>query len=110
MADQLRRLYLMVNQQKQIMDGVNSALSSGVVLNDLNGIIFYANQSFAHMVGVDAGSLRGRSYTDLGPDIARSLVTHTLPVHQTGDLFKFCRNTSGRQRPALLPTIMTASA
>lgn len=88
-ADQLRRLYLMVNQQKQIMDGVNSALSAGVVLNDLNGIIFYANQSFAHMVGVDAGSLRGRSYTDLGPDIARSLVTHTLAVHQTGDLSSF---------------------
>ncbi|CAK7024474.1 MAG: hypothetical protein DESF_01014 [Desulfovibrio sp.] len=88
-ADQLRRLYLMVNQQKQIMDGVNSALSAGVVLNDLNGTIFYANQSFAHMVGMEANSMRGRPYTDLGPDIARSLVTHTLAVHQTGDLSSF---------------------
>ena len=51
-AEQMRRLYLMVNQQKQIMDGVNSALSAGVVLNDLNGIIFYANQSFARLSGL----------------------------------------------------------
>ena len=106
-ADQLRRLYLMVNQQKQIMDGVNSALSAGVVLNDLNGIIFYANQSFAHMVGMDANSLRGRAYTDLGPDLARSLVTHTLAVHQTGNLSTFTETLPVDERPRYFFTSCT---
>lgn len=88
-SDQLRRLYTVVNQQKQIMDGVNSALSSGIVLNDLNGVIFYANQSFARMAGKDINALRGHPHTDLGPDLARSLVTHTLAVHQSGHLSSF---------------------
>ena len=88
-SDQLRRLYTVVNQQKQIMDGVNSALSSGIVLNDLNGVIFYANQSFARMAGKDLNALRGHPHTDLGPDLARSLVTHTLAVHQSGHLSSF---------------------
>ena len=88
-ADQLRRLYTVVNQQKQIMDGVNSVLSSGIVLNDLNGLIFYANQSFARMANLDVDALRGRPYTDMGPDLARSLVTHTLAVHQSGGLSSF---------------------
>jgi PAS domain S-box-containing protein len=88
-SDQLRRLYTVVNQQKQIMDGVNSALSSGIVLNDLNGVIYYANQSFARMAGKDINALRGHPHTDLGPDLARSLVTHTLAVHQSGHLSSF---------------------
>ena len=60
-AEQMHRLYLVVNQQKQIMDGVNSALSAGIVLNDLNGIIHYANQSFARLCGLEAATLRGQS-------------------------------------------------
>ena len=88
-ADQLRQLYTVVNQQKQIMDGVNSALSAGIVLNDLNGVIYYANQSFARMAGIDVNVLRGRPHTELGPDLARSLVTHTLAVHQSGGLSSF---------------------
>ncbi len=83
-ADQIRRLYLVVNQQKQILDGVNAALPAGVVLNDMNGVIFYANQSFASMAGRQAGELRGLKHTDLGRDLARSLVTHTLAVHGSG--------------------------
>lgn len=88
-ADQLRRLYRVVNQQKQIMDGVNSALSAGIVLNDFNGRLFYANQGFARMTGLPAEQLPGMAHTDLGPDLARSLVTHTLAVYQTQSLSSF---------------------
>ena len=88
-ADQLRRLYRVVNQQKQIMDGVNSALSAGIVLNDFNGRLFYANQGFARMTGLPAEQLPGLAHTDLGPDLARSLVTHTLAVYRTGALSSF---------------------
>ncbi|MBO4301638.1 MAG: PAS domain-containing protein [Desulfovibrio sp.] len=83
-AEQMRRLYLVVNQQKQILDGVNSALPAGVVLNDMNGVIFYANQSFATMAGRKVAELRGLQHTELGLDLARSLVTHTRAVHSSG--------------------------
>lgn len=88
-ADQTRRLFLVVNQQKQIMDGVNSALSACIVLNDLNGVIYYANQSFARMVGMSLEQLSGLSYTKLPSDMARSLVTHTLAVHKSNGVVSF---------------------
>lgn len=88
-AEQMHRLYLVVNQQKQIMDGVNSALSAGIVLNDLNGVIHYANQSFARLCDMEAASLRGRKYSELGMELAHSLVTHTLAVHRSGEPFSF---------------------
>ena len=79
----MHKLYLVVNQQKQIMDGVNSALSAGIVLNDLNGVIHYANQSFARLCGREkAAELRGLKYSELDMELARSLVTHTLAVHR----------------------------
>lgn len=61
----MRRLYLVVNQQKQIMDGVNSALSAGIVLNDLSGVIYYANQSYARMTGLSVEQLRGLPHSQL---------------------------------------------
>ncbi len=89
-AEQMHKLYLVVNQQKQIMDGVNSALSAGIVLNDLNGVIHYANQSFARLCGREkATELRGQKYSELDMELARSLVTHTLAVHRAGEPFSF---------------------
>lgn len=88
-ADQLRRLYQVVNQQKQIMDGVNTALSAGIVLNDLNGVIHYANQGYARMAGLGVEELRGLEHTRLLPELARSLVTHTLAVHQSHSVANF---------------------
>ncbi len=89
-AEQMHKLYLVVNQQKQIMDGVNSALSAGIVLNDLNGVIHYANQSFARLCGREkATELRGLKYSELDMELARSLVTHTLAVHRGGEPFSF---------------------
>ena len=90
MAEQMHKLYLVVNQQKQIMDGVNSALSAGIVLNDLNGVIHYANQSFARLCGREkATELRGLKYSELDMELAHSLVTHTLAVHRAGEPFSF---------------------
>lgn len=88
-AEQMHRLYLVVNQQKQIMDGVNSALSAGIVLNDLDGGIHYANQSFARMCGMEVAALRGRKHSDLGMELAHSLAAHTLVVHRAGGSFSF---------------------
>ena len=99
-AAQMRRLYLVVNQQKQILDGVNSALSAGVVLNDLDGVIFYANDSFARMAGREAAALRGVQHTELGPEFAGSLVAHTLAVYESGGSSSFTEAlpAGGKQR------------
>lgn len=83
-ADQLRRLYMALHQQKQIMDGVNTASSAGIVLNDLNGMLHYANQGFALMAGRKPEELLGLAHTELPLDLARSLVTHTLEVRRSG--------------------------
>ncbi|MDR3357866.1 MAG: PAS domain-containing protein [Desulfovibrio sp.] len=88
-ADKMRYLYQIVNQQKQIMDGVNSALSAGIILNDLNGVIYYANQSYAQMTGLSQTDLTGLSYKNLNADMARSLVTHTQAVYQSKKMASF---------------------
>ncbi|MDR2054944.1 MAG: PAS domain-containing protein [Desulfovibrio sp.] len=88
-ADEMRHLYQLVNQQKQIMDGVNSALSAGIILNDLNGVIYYANQSYVQMTGLNQPDLTGLSYRNLTPDMARSLVTHTQAVYQSKKMASF---------------------
>ena len=41
------------------------------------------------MTGLPAEQLPGMAHTDLGPDLARSLVTHTLAVYQTQSLSSF---------------------
>ena len=48
---ELLQLYQISNQQKQLLDGINSALVDGIVLTDKGGMVQYANQAFAHMVG-----------------------------------------------------------
>ena len=44
--------------------------------------------------------IRDSPHTDLGPDLARSLVTHTLAVHQSGSLSSFTETlmVEGHQR------------
>ena len=48
---ELLQLYQISNQQKQLLDGINSALVDGIVLTDKGGMVQYANQAFARMVG-----------------------------------------------------------
>ena len=45
---ELLQLYQISNQQKQLLDGINSALVDGIVLTDKGGMVQYANQAFAH--------------------------------------------------------------
>lgn len=88
-AEQIRHLYQMLFQQKQILDGVNAALPAGVALNDMNGVLFYANQSFADMAGRPVDELRGLQHTALDRPLAHSLVTHTRAVHDSGTPTEF---------------------
>ncbi|MCR5562020.1 MAG: PAS domain-containing protein [Desulfovibrio sp.] len=93
-ADEMRGLYLMVNEQKQIIDGVNTALSAGIVLNDLSGVIYYANQSYADMAGMTIEAISGITYDKLPDELARSLVEHTIAVNDTVEKADFAENLS----------------
>lgn len=88
-ANDMRELYQMVNDQKQILDGVNAALSAGVVLNDLAGTIYYVNPSYAAMANMEPHLMQGMSYKDLPIDMARSLASHTNTVDSTGTMGTF---------------------
>ncbi len=48
---ELLQLYQLSNRQKQLLDGINSTLVDGIVLTDKGGMVKYANQAFARMVG-----------------------------------------------------------
>ncbi|MBR4741477.1 MAG: PAS domain-containing protein [Desulfovibrio sp.] len=88
-ADQMRSLYMIANEQKQILDGVNTALSAGVVLNDLSGEIYYVNQRYAEMAHMDAEKMNGMSYMQLPYEMARSLVNHTLAINENPEMINF---------------------
>ena len=89
MGNKIRQLYLVVNQQKQIMDGVNSALTSGVVLNDLNNIIYYANESFADLSGIKVDNLKGLNYNQLPKVLSKNLEEHTKIVKHSKNIVSF---------------------
>lgn len=42
MSAELLQLYQISNQQKQLLDGINSALVDGIVLTDKGGMVQYA--------------------------------------------------------------------
>lgn len=71
MSAELLQLYQISNQQKQLLDGINSALVDGIVLTDKGGMVQYANQAFARMVG--------RSDEELVGWIARRFLAMTPP-------------------------------
>lgn len=58
-AAELRTLYRTVNEQRQLLDSVNSTLADGIVLKDSTGKIGYANQAFADIVGHRPETLPG---------------------------------------------------
>lgn len=103
-AEQMRRLYLAASQQKQILDGINASLSASVVLNDMDGVILYANKSFASLAGCEAERLPGMRHDALGHDMARSLVAHTLAVHHSGSRASFTETLPAAGGPRYLLT------
>ncbi|MCR4666006.1 MAG: PAS domain S-box protein [Desulfovibrio sp.] len=88
-ADQMRKLYSLANEQKQILDSVNSALSAGIVLNDLSGKIYYVNQKYADMAHMAPERMFGMNHTQLPFDLAHSLVTHTIQINAKPVLTNF---------------------
>lgn len=73
-AEEMRRLYKMVNRQKQLLDGINASMQDGMALCLASGRISYANAAFARMAGESLTSItRKDCHSLLFPDLSRSL-------------------------------------
>ena len=87
---ELRSLYDTVNQQKQIIDSVNTTLTDGIVLSDMHGYIPYANQAFAAMVEENLSDVSGKNCQNLtAQDIAQNIARHTSEVRQANGPLTF---------------------
>ncbi|MBQ7608227.1 MAG: HD domain-containing protein [Desulfovibrionaceae bacterium] len=108
MADQMRRLYEVAREQKQILDSVNTAVPAGIVVNDLSGMIYYANHRFADMVKMPSDRVIGSMYTQLPIAFARSLVTHTIQMSEKPELANFTETLPSERDEGVFRSYLTA--
>lgn len=87
---ELLHLYQVSTQQKQLLDGINSAVADGIVLTDRGGMVQYANQAFARMVGRSDEELVGMDCAAIfGYDTALRLYKQLDIAVQTETPFMF---------------------
>ena len=87
---ELLQLYQLSNQQKQLLDGINSTLVDGIVLTDKGGMVKYANQAFARMVGRQGQEIVGMDCAALfGYDTALRLYKQLDIATRTKKSFMF---------------------
>lgn len=87
---ELLHLYQVSTQQKQLLDGINSAVADGIVLTDRGGMVQYANQAFARMVGRSDEELVGMDCAAIfGYDTALRLYKQLDIAMQTETPFMF---------------------
>ena len=96
-AKQMSQLYMVASEQKQILDSVNSALSSAIVLNDLSGKIYYVNQKFADLAKMNAEAMIGINYTQLPNDLAQGILQDTVALSKDPRLTNCTRTIADRQ-------------
>lgn len=76
--EEILGLYQTLNQQKQLLDGINRTLVDGIVLMDRGNQVRYANEAFSRIVGRPVEELPGMDGAALfGYDSALRLYKHT---------------------------------
>lgn len=84
-SKEITMLYNTVNQQKQLLDGINSTFPVGIALTDSSGVIRYANTALAEMLGHTPETLPGLSILSLFvSDATETLGRHLQTVFQQG--------------------------
>lgn len=92
---ELRELYLTVNEQKQLLAGINGTLADGIVLEDAKGRIRYANEAFAAMVETEPQNVIGRTAAELmGTEAAHCVRCHTGRVLNSSSSVTFAETFS----------------
>ncbi len=107
-AKSMRKLHHDVSSQQQILDGINTALSDGVVLTDTLGNIRYANASFAAMVRQSVDTLHGFKLGNfLHPTAAECLQKHLDSVVKSENALTFEEKLTIRNKDIYLQTVCT---
>ncbi len=107
-AKSMRKLHHDVSSQQQILDGINTALSDGVVLTDTLGNIRYANASFADMVRQSVDTLHGFKLGNfLHPTAAECLQKHLDTVVKSEAGLTFEEKVTIRNKDIYLQTVCT---
>ncbi len=107
-AKSMRKLHHDVSSQQQILDGINTALSDGVVLTDTLGNVRYANESFAKMVHQAVDTLHGFKLGNfLNPDAAECLQKHLDRVVRSESALTFEEKVTIRGVDIYLQTVCT---
>ena len=89
-SQELNELYQTVNEQKQLLDGINNSLPAGIVLTNDRGFIRYANPAFATMTGRQPSSLPGLDAEALfGYSTAQRITRHQTEVLENGTSVTF---------------------
>lgn len=73
-ADDFRRLYTVIDEQKHLLDSINSAISDPISLTDAAGTYIFVNRAFGEAVGRDPEDIVGLDAAAVfGFDTARRL-------------------------------------
>lgn len=87
---EITMLYDTVNQQKQLLDGINSTFPVGIALTDSSGVIRYANTALAEILGHAPETLPGLSILSLFiSGTMETLGEHLQTVFQQGVIQSF---------------------
>ena len=85
-AGQFKTLYDVIDNQKRLLDGINSTISDPISFSDNNGIYRYVNPAFAKSVGRDASSILGLDTSAVfGFDTAKRLNLADQQARMTGE-------------------------
>ncbi|MDL2271451.1 PAS domain-containing protein [Desulfovibrio sp. OttesenSCG-928-I05] len=85
-ASQLRDLNELINEQKVLLDGINSTMTDPVALTDDKGVYHYVNRAFAEAVGRSTEEIPGLDIAAVfGFDTAKRLEATNQRVLLTGE-------------------------
>ena len=89
-AGELKKLYHTVNQQHQLLHGINSSMADGIMMLDREGIVQYTNEAFAAMAGKGIDDMIGHSLSSsFGKQAAERIIRHAGQVLRGGKVATF---------------------
>lgn len=90
LAQDFKSLYLVIDGQQQLLNGINSTITDMIVLTDVNDIIQYVNKAFAEKVEKAPEALLGLTMQEVfGFDTAKRITKHDSSILATGKPHSF---------------------
>ncbi|MGL4722467.1 MAG: HD domain-containing phosphohydrolase [Desulfovibrionaceae bacterium] len=90
LARDFKSLYLVIDEQKELLSGINSSLTEMISLSDTEGILQYVNSSFAKKLGKHSEEILGKNLEEIfGFDTAKRITTFDRTIYSSGTIFTF---------------------